>query len=72
MKTLIKTVTLGAIMLFCVLSSYGQTPQKNDLQKEKWIKDDFVIHKNLETYELDIAEKLRISKYLTDEWNQKK
>ncbi|MBT4334132.1 MAG: lipoate--protein ligase family protein [Candidatus Cloacimonetes bacterium] len=40
--------------------------------KEKWIKDDFVIHKNLETYELDIAEKLRISKYLTDEWNQKK
>jgi len=40
--------------------------------KEKWIKDEFVIHENLDAYELDIAEKLRISKYLTDEWNQKK
>ncbi|MDP8203984.1 MAG: lipoate--protein ligase family protein [Candidatus Tenebribacter mawsonii] len=40
--------------------------------KENWINDEFEIHENLEVHELDIAEKLRISKYLTDEWNHKK
>ena len=40
--------------------------------KEKWIMDNFEIHKNLETYELEIAEQLRLTKYLTDEWNLKK
>ena len=40
--------------------------------KEKWKVDEFVTHKNLETYELEIAEQLRLTKYLTDEWNLKK
>ena len=40
--------------------------------KEKWIMDNFNIHENLETYELKIAEQLRLTKYLTDEWNLKK
>ncbi len=40
--------------------------------EEKWTMDEFVIHKNLEPYELEIAEQLRLSKYLTDEWNQRK
>ena len=40
--------------------------------KEKWIMDELVTHKNLETYELEIAEQLRLTKYLTDEWNLKK
>jgi lipoyl(octanoyl) transferase len=40
--------------------------------KEKWRIDEFVIHENLETYELAIAERLRLTKYLTDEWNLKK
>ena len=40
--------------------------------KEKWIMDNFEIRKNLETYELEIAKQLRLTKYLTDEWNQRK
>ncbi len=40
--------------------------------KEKWIVDEFVTSKNLEPYELEIAERLRLTKYLTDEWNLKK
>jgi hypothetical protein len=38
MKTLIKTVLLGVAVPLCVLSAYGQTPQKNELQKSEWIK----------------------------------
>jgi len=40
--------------------------------KEKWKTDDFITRKSLETYELEIAERLRLTKYLTDEWNLKK
>ena len=40
--------------------------------KEKWKSDDFITHKNLDTYELKVAEQLRLTKYLTDEWNLKK
>ena len=40
--------------------------------KEKWKVDEFVTHKSLEVYELEIAERLRLTKYLTDEWNLKK
>jgi len=40
--------------------------------KKKWIMDEFVTRKNLEVYELKIAERLRSTKYLTDEWNLRK
>jgi len=39
--------------------------------KKKWGNDDFMIHENIETYEVVIAERLRLSKYLTDKWNYK-
>ena len=39
MKTLIKTVLLGMAVPLFVVSAIGQTPQKNDLQKSKWIKE---------------------------------
>ena len=40
--------------------------------RETWTMDEFVIHKNLESYELEIAEQLKLTKYLTDDWNQRK
>ena len=40
--------------------------------KENWTKDDFEIHENLDAHELEVAEQLRLTKYLTDEWNQRK
>jgi len=40
--------------------------------KEKWSTDEFMNKNTLETYELKIANELRLTKYLTDEWNQKK
>ncbi len=40
--------------------------------KENWTMDYFEIHENLDTHELEIAEQLRLTKYLTDEWNQRK
>jgi hypothetical protein len=40
--------------------------------KEKWSMDEFMNKNTLETYELKIANELRLTKYLTDEWNQKK
>lgn len=40
--------------------------------KNKWGNDEFIIQKNLEIDELELAEKLRLSKYLADDWNQRK
>jgi len=40
--------------------------------KEKWVTDEFMIHENNDPYELEIAKHLRLTKYLTDEWNLKK
>ncbi len=66
-----KTVAINDILN--VPKSYDKATQfLMDGFKEKWIKDEFVIHKTLEPYELEIAEKLRLTKYLTDEWNQRK
>jgi hypothetical protein len=46
MKTLFKTVLFGLAMPFCVLTSYGQTLQQNDLKKAKWIKNETAAYLN--------------------------
>ena len=66
-----KTIAINEVLK--VPKNYDETV--NFLMKgfeEKWIMDNFIIHENLETYELEAAERLRLTKYLTDEWNLKK
>ncbi|MDA3814353.1 MAG: hypothetical protein PF570_08890, partial [Candidatus Cloacimonetes bacterium] len=66
-----KTVAINDIL--DVAKSYDETVQFliNGF-KEKWITDKFVIHKDIESHEFEIAEELRLTKYLTDEWNRRK
>ncbi len=66
-----KTIAINEIL--SVPKSYDEAVKffKNGFNK-KWIMDEFVTRKDLEIYELEIAERLRSTKYLTDEWNLKK
>lgn len=73
MASYLKKKTIGINEILSVPKSYNETVKflLNGF-KEKWIMDNFRINENLETYELEIAEELRLTKYLTDEWNLKK
>ena len=66
-----KTIAINEIL--SVPKSYNEVVEFfiNSFKK-KWVNDDFYIHQNLEMHELEIADRLRLTKYLTDEWNKRK
>jgi lipoate-protein ligase A len=63
-----RTISINGILNVPI--SYGEAVRfLMEGFKKKWENDDFMIHEKIETYEVVIAERLRLSKYLTDKWN---